>query len=355
MCEHFFNSKTCSFGKCIDNICICSQGWNSIGDFVLVKGINCDINEDIIKYLSIASLALSILSIAIYIRYLYTRLSMKFEINSPKIVFPFCFLIHSVLDLVYVIAKIVNQNDFIVGKSIWLTLDFSACWFAAEIGMLFYLKLCINFLLGFKKMMSLDAQKRMTNTVDKIEFRLQYVFIISFLISFIPVLGFGAENSKYSIVGRIFWLCHALFFLSFLFMYTPLVNLVVQELNGSISQKSSINRQDNIIDDNRIRQVCRLLYYAKVGISIVLLTFFIFLSLIGSINFLLRKSVYIQVIITIAFHGVSLPMLATVSNFAIKSKVIPMNMLNEGTAAFNQNVKADAIQLDKNEDLIESM
>ena len=107
-------------GHLVNGSCICNQGWTSIGDFNPTKGLDCGIDEASVQILASISLALGLIAMIIFFRYLLVRLIInpKFDINMK---FVLTYTIQTVTCNIYDIAVIINPEDSVFGQSVYIT------------------------------------------------------------------------------------------------------------------------------------------------------------------------------------------------------------------------------------------
>lgn len=195
--------------------------------------------------------------------------------------------------------------------------------------------------------MNAEAQERIKASLHKFNLLANSAAVYCIVASMIPILGYGVNQSHYTIVEMVFYFSHSFNSVIFYIIYTPVIDIILLELDKSISSLTLDNHQSqrtNKSQNDRVLEICRILKGAKYVLTFCVMAFFTFFILVGSMSYLLRKSVYIQICMTLVFHIVSFMMLTTVSNFAAKIKVYPSNTSHyHNTRMVKPNDNIDAL------------
>ena len=255
--------------------------------------------------------------------------------------------------------RILYPGAFYVGCNVWFTVIHSMYYTGGILGMIFFFLLTAQALAGFGRAMSNSSKSKIINTLTRVGLQMTYIGCpVSIAVSFTISLGLVSSPKSYYIVGMVFWIEWAVVFTVLLPLFSSTIDLLREELGIVLeSIEKRVNKKpiriyettiapvrQSVIDSECVenasttkssrsslspatpakssatnkswRQLKKLyvtLSYVKVSLFILLPPFIICLLCFVSIPSLMRKSIYLTLIISIVFPMVFLIMVFVIS------------------------------------------
>lgn len=312
-------------GLCILNTCICNDGWTSSGDFAPIGG-DCAILKSAILALAGLGVASNIVIILAYGRYLFLRISTLLsmygsaDITVPNIAFAINLFFSSIFGFLYDVLKLVNLDSYTIGQSYPSTIFLALCYGFFFQGLLLYLNVCLNFLSGFQRMMLLETRKLFQKNLATTTIRLRIMYVLNVILSILLFCTIFVPNEKQYIIGMTYYIGAGVFLCLYITSYSPMVFLVVSELGRTALAAPSPYEVAN--ENDQVKQLYFILKYGSNFVSIVISLLVVTLLFTGSWQYLLLKVTYINTLFTFILASfVMLPLLFSVSNYSVKTKI----------------------------------
>lgn len=119
--------------ECLDNRCICQNGWTSVGDFQPIHGYDCDINTIVIRTWSSVNVSLAVIGLLVMLYYLYQSdmcapdLTWKLRLQKAQKTRNKGILANIIVAIASILCEasvLWNQEKNIMGKSYIRSLSF---------------------------------------------------------------------------------------------------------------------------------------------------------------------------------------------------------------------------------------
>jgi len=230
--------------------CICNPGWTSNGDLSLDSRIECLTNYEGVKIMGyaiiITSSILNVLIIWHYIR-LAKRLKTIFVLTRQyKTLFPFCFLIVGISNVIYGLLKVLypNEEQPLVGRDVSISLmAFTITGFGFT-GLVIYLHAIIEFLKGYSRMMILASRERIKKRLNILGRMSWFIPPAVFSFGILPLIATGISSPSLSErLGKAHLIGFSLSCLSYTLICCNYLSLLIKELrvHTNSTTKNSIN------------------------------------------------------------------------------------------------------------------
>ena len=106
--------------------CICDHGWTHIGDFRTDKGADCDLYSPSLRALYIVNTILSGITLIYFSRVLIARMFKRNDAGNTALAL---FVMANLCETLYAILKLIDPVQYVVGKSLVITLTLCLCPF----------------------------------------------------------------------------------------------------------------------------------------------------------------------------------------------------------------------------------
>jgi hypothetical protein len=171
-------NRDCSFhGHLIDGLCVCNKGWTGVGDYAIIDGLDCDINELLTTTLVWTSLIFGMVVMVLFGQFMISRLLTEDKFLTKKNVFVvFCFIQVIVCNIAN-IGLIMMPDQAIIGRSSLTTVLYSMAYTFGDSAAVIYLDIALGFLSKIRMIMSVASQEKMYNVVNIFRDRIKTVFI----------------------------------------------------------------------------------------------------------------------------------------------------------------------------------
>lgn len=333
---------SCYNGYCVNNTCVCYEGWTGIGDFNWNQGSSCVINKKCVYIASWISIALNIIVILLYSVFLVSRLNEKFTLTTKTNWFIIMFICEAISIGLYNASAVVDEVGLVPGKTVWVTVVLSLGWLYALFGFLLYLSISFDYMKRVSRMMSAEYRSSVETSLAVIEGKFKYMYWISFFNSFIISFGIVAHERAYYIVAMIFWIGMGCWF----FIYICTLNVSIWILRSAL--QDGVGGSDIPAASDTKRVLLYVQCFLSVLFGILIASFFY----VGSSKSGVGKSIYVHLLCSIIVHAMALPMLYTLtkrpdavaSNQVSPARIIPARVVtsayvrnNQIPAVFNRN------------------
>lgn len=315
--------------------CICNDGWTSLGDFSFnTSGPECLTNFLGIKIMSYVCIVIpSICNILIVWHYI-SRAKRKLTCFSWKYqsLFPLNYLLLGISSVIHGILKLSYPpaQQPLIGRDLSITLIAFSYAFNAFCGIVLYINLVLQFLIGNSEtMISPESRERVTLRFSTLSFCSWFIIPLSFVFCIMPVIGLS-----YPLRARAFGITYLIGLAVILFISGLIVmnclHYLLRELNIRID---GMNGQAS----DEIKIVVRRLNIAKFVVSGTIFVQGSTCLVFGSSNFLFHLLSYVilfnftvgppvALISVLTVSRISRPprsnQIALISNSSISDKVV---------------------------------
>ena len=293
--------------------------------------------------------------------------------------------------------RVLYPGVYYVGCNVWFTLIHSLYYTGGILGMIFFLLLTAQALAGFGKALSNSSKAKIINVLSRVGKQMTYIGIpVSIAVSFTITLGLVSSPERYYVVGMVFWIEWAVVFTVLLPLFSSTIDLLREELGivlESIEKRVSKKPiriyettaapvRESVIDSECVqiqstaksstrsssqtqtgkssatskswRELKKLhvnLRYVKISLYILLPPFIICLLCFVSIPLLMRKSIYLTLIIGIVFPMVFLVMVFVISPIDFIPKIVRYWLKRSGKW-FRVHAESDSGESNENKDVM---
>lgn len=267
-CPAFYPQQVCSghgFCQNITGLCVCDDGWSSIGDYSTRAGQSCSINITAIKALWIIEEIASIGLLIVTSKYLFKYYSMKsdigkksFNIKDPLVVFPLCFWLESIMGIILGIIKASDPEYFAIALNPLSSVLFGLFYITGVHGCCAYMYVLIKFIAGYARMMSSEAREYISNESKILKKWSVIVAILIVPVCIIPLISIAVPGHDREAV--------AANLVSFAFIATFLIGVCVRYLSIIISELEK-HLSESEPSPRKVSKYADVLYVVKLKLS----------------------------------------------------------------------------------------
>jgi hypothetical protein len=245
------------------------------------------------------------------------RNKLYFLSFQPKSLFPIFFLLHSLGDMVYNIIKLNSNGVASIGNDVRITIVAMITPLVFFTGLVLYFRLIIGFLNGYARMMSKASAEKVRTRFAFLSFLSLFIPPCSLAICLIQCIGllFPDYENKF---GMLYNIGVGILFLSYGIIFNHSVGFLLGELSVYIKNVSNVSSNDIVVVYKRLRLVL------MVG-WVVFISGFIVSIIVGTSEFLLKRSVYLGIVMQIIMSPTTTVMIMTVSTISRRESVNQIN------------------------------
>jgi len=314
----------------VTGLCVCNEGWTSIGDFQPVPGLDCGINIDSVTALASVSLALGMIAMPIFIMFLYKSFKGSWSLDLKQR-FAIAYLLQTIMCNIYDIAQLISPEDALCGSTIYLTILMAIAFATGYGGCVVFFEAVLKLLRGIAKVTSLDAQDRMQQSVGLFVARTRYLYLICAITAIVSLVTLVVPPNKCHIVARAMFTCWNVFHAAFAYAFNPPMTLIRKELGTFVQQMKSTSRSSDTNQLEGVSKNMRIAQYCINGIFVVTTCVYLVWS---ASDILISRAIYVLLYCTIGVHVLSVPMLMA---FTTKSKSSTASA--SSSSSYSRNVK----------------
>ena len=301
-----------------------------MGDFVVVTGIDCDINRISLKVLYSCAIVSTFFCIALISRYLFIRSIEKKVIcyisYEPKIMFPWVFLLQLWLQVVFSVIKLVYREKQTVGKNLLITVVAGTLSVLVFLGLVIYFLVVLKFLRGYTTVLTAERNQIITDRLKMLSILSMLIPVACFLSTALLVIGL-----LYMEYQKIFIRCclitYGVITLLYGFVTSSALRFVCIELTSHV--KSFPQSSDEV---RLVLKRLTLAYYMLVVMSSAMGNSYFFFC---TTDFLLRKATYLLIWLHISWPPAATILILTVSR--ITSRVAPERCLHFDSKDYHES------------------
>ncbi len=173
-CPVFAPQQACSGNGVCDHVtglCICADGWTSIGDFSTVPGMSCSINIPTMRALWAIEILCSIGLFVVTTKYFLSRYAVLPSLRGnngnkkamswkdPLVIFPLNFWIESITGIILGILKVIDPEKYSIALDPFASLMFALFYITGVHAICAYMYVLIKFTEGYSRLMSTSAKE----------------------------------------------------------------------------------------------------------------------------------------------------------------------------------------------------
>ena len=213
----------------------------------------------------------------------------------------------AVITIDVIIFSTFDSNEYQVGNSPLMTILFSLTLFSLATGGHLYRKIAYDFLSNIQSIMSSESKIIFAKKVKWLYDIRMYSYMIATSIIMIPTLCLGVHVDSYHLVGMLFFNAYGLYHLYIGTTSYNVYEFAQQELDCNLSHDVltilQTQQRESSINKMKSAKLSFLLNYHIFGCICVLVV---------SWPFLLRKSIYVVLVLTASAHFFIIPFIMTV-------------------------------------------
>lgn len=234
-CKMSLNTIPCSNHGSFDPIekCICFTGWSSLGDFAIIRGVDCDQYIPAIRALAIIDVFIQPFGIFYASRIFYLRYIKGTNWNDPLLLLPLYSIFIFIFNLAMGLAKAIDCTHFIAGRSLVMTFCTSSMAY-------FFSCLCIvfplmigKFFCGYSRLIPIDSQKRVEEKRHLFERWSSFLYGFNFLGCYSLLLTLKYPEYV-TIIAGVFYLTLVASYIFLRNNFIGLLEIMIHELNGNL-------------------------------------------------------------------------------------------------------------------------
>jgi hypothetical protein len=169
-------------------MCICDEGWSSLGDLAVTEGIDCDLNKGVLHVLHwivlIFELCLALLSARVF----YFRFALKPDVRDHQVLCSMSFLASSVTGACYSVIKIVSSQA-IIGNGVAVRFFSLSFFFFMALGFMTFIVIISNFFKGSLRALGSAARTKIEKVTAFQEKSLPRMLPVVLATSYLPMIG----------------------------------------------------------------------------------------------------------------------------------------------------------------------
>lgn len=289
-------------------LCVCNEGWSSIGDFSPVPGLDCPVNLKAIKALAWISLVLGVGSQAVFMHYLATERGWlkKLEIKHR---FAITYLLQTVTCNIYDIGVLASRDTAIYGDSIYATVVCTIAYATAYGGCIVFFEAVLMLLQQWTRVLSIESQQKYKTSLSLFTSRTPFLYFFCASSSLVGFAAMFVDRAFCHILARWMYGCWIAYHVIFAIAFNPPASVIRSELVRFVSDMRSLQDVPSAINVRQFEDVQRNLLIAQVAVNgLFIVTTGVYLSVIVS-NAVARVCNYVTLYCTIGVHVLSFPML----------------------------------------------
>lgn len=311
----------------------CPDGWTSLGDFSFENrnsGQECLINFRVVRimsYLCIIIPSISSILIVWHYRSLAIRNKTCLVISwKYKTLFPFFFLVFGIFSAIFGLLKVSYRDGDqpLVGRDFTISLMVFILTSSCFVGMIIYLHVIIQFLIGHSIMMTFESRERVSNYFLLLGFYSWFILPIAVISSIMPLMAV-AYPSRSKELGIVHFIIFAVLLYVYGLIFSNLVTFLLKELNIYVDSVEEYLTKDLKLVIYRIK----FAYFVICGATFLFGTLYL---IFGSSHYLFHLTTYFQLVTYTIAPAISYAFAITVAliSSSDNNQIMPTN-LDEST------------------------